>query len=193
MEYKHDSIYEAVFRQRSIFMDVFMVCTSIVFMAALSNIRIPLWPVPVTLQTFGVFSVAFFFGARKGIIAMLAYLAAGIAGLGVFSGGKAGIGAVLGPTGGYLVGFVFMAYFVGMMIEKGYGRSKWSVFSCMLVGEIILYAFGLAGLWMYMGNVGLLNLLMAGFVPFVAGDILKIFAAMALFPSLFRASEKPKG
>ncbi len=187
---ENKTLYELIFKQRKVFLDIFMILFSVAFMAVMANIRIPLWPVPITMQTFGVFLIAFFFGSRKGFLAILAYILAGLIGIGVFAGYKSGIGVFLGPTAGYIIGFLFMALVVGWLIEKGYGRSKASVLLCMLVGELILYIFGLSGLWLYLGNVSFIKVLMLGFVPFIIGDILKIMGAMALFPYLWKGAEK---
>lgn len=187
---KYKTWYEIIFRQRNVFLDIFMVLFSVVFLGVMANIRIPLWPVPITMQTFGVFLIAFFFGSRKGFLSILAYVLAGVVGFGVFTGYKSGMAALIGPTGGYLIGFLFMAFFVGLMIEKGYGRTKKSVLLCMVVGEIILYTFGLTGLWLFLGRVGLWKVLMLGLFPFVVGDALKIIGAVALFPYLWKGSER---
>lgn len=172
------------------FLDIFMVVVSVAFMALMANIRIPLWPVPITMQTFGIFVIAFFFGSKKGFLAILAYLLAGLVGFGVFAGYSSGFAPFIGPTGGYLVGFIFMALIVGWMIESGYGRTKKSVLMCMLVGEIVLYTFGLAGLWLYLGDVSFAEVLMKGFVPFIIGDSVKALGSIALFPYLWKGAEK---
>ena len=187
---KHKTIYEIIFQQRNIFLDIFLILVSVALLGIMANIRIPLWPVPVTMQTFGVFLIAFFFGSRKGFLTIAAYLLAGIVGFGVFAGYKSGYAAFLGPTAGYLIGFLFMAFFVGKLIEKGYGRTKSSVFLCMIIGNIILYTFGLTGLWLYLGKIGIWKVLMAGLIPFIIGDAIKIAGAVALFPYLWKGSEK---
>ncbi|MFH0868055.1 MAG: biotin transporter BioY [Candidatus Woesearchaeota archaeon] len=190
--FKHENkaLYDLLFKQKNVFLDVFMILMSVVFLGIMANIRIPLWPVPITMQTFGVFLIAFFFGSRKGFLAILAYVLAGLVGFGVFAGYKSGIGALIGPTGGYIAGFLFMSIIVGIMIEKGYGRTKGSVLLCMLVGEVVLYIFGVAGLWLYLGNVSFVKVLMLGFVPFIIGDIVKILGAVALFPYLWKGAER---
>ena len=71
-ETKYKTLYEMVFHQRTAMLDVFMVVASVVFMAAMANLQIPLWPVPITMQTFGIFLIAFFFGSRKGLVAIAA-------------------------------------------------------------------------------------------------------------------------
>ena len=190
MIYKHKTLYELYIHHRNVLIDIFMVAFSVVVLAVMANIRIPLWPVPITMQTFGVFLIAFFFGSKKGLLTILAYVFTGLVGFGVFAGYKSGTAAILGPTGGYIIGFVFMALAIGWMIEKGYGRTKLSVLKCMIVGEIILYGFGLTGLWIYLGNVSLLKVLQLGLIPFILGDALKAGAAIALFPYLWKGHKK---
>jgi biotin transport system substrate-specific component len=97
---------------------------------------------------------------------------------------------LLGPTSGYIIGMLFTAFFVGKMIENGCGRTKKSVLLCMVIGSVIIYTFGLIGLRIYLGNIGLWKLLMAGLIPFLIGDAIKILAAIGLFPYLWRGSEK---
>jgi biotin transport system substrate-specific component len=189
-ETKYKTIYDILFKQKNILIDMFMIALSIVLMAIMANIRIPLWPVPITMQTFGIFLIAFFFGSRKGSVAMLGYILTGVVGFGVFAGYKSGLSVIMGPTGGYILGFLVCVFVVGMMIERGHGRTKTSVLLCMVIGNAIVYAFGLVGLWLYLGNIGLWNILMAGFIPFLIGDALKILAAVGLFPYLWKGSEK---
>jgi len=192
MEYKSEykTLYDLFFKQKNIFIDICLMGVAVVFLAILSNLVIPLWPVPITSQTFGIFVIAFFFGSRKGLLTIALYILAGIVGLSVFAQHKYGISAILGPTGGYIIGFLAMAFVVGFMIEKGYGRTKSSVLLCMITGEVILYIFGLTGLWIYLGNVGLFKLLTMGFFPFIIGDIIKIIAAIGLFPFLWKQGKK---
>lgn len=188
--HKHKTVYETLFEHRNVFIDICMMVFSVVFLAFLANIQIPLWPVPITGQTFGIFLIAFFFGSRKGALTILLYILAGAAGIGVFAGHKSGIAAIMGPTIGYIFGFLVCVYVVGLLIEKGYGRTKKSVFICLVIGNFIIYFFGILGLWRYMGNVGLIKLLSLGVFPFLIGDALKILAAMPLFPLLWN-KDKP--
>jgi biotin transport system substrate-specific component len=192
MEYtnKYKTLYDILFKQRNIFIDTFMVLVSVIFMAVMANLRVPLWPVPITMQTFGVFVLAFFFGSRKGFLAFLSYILAGLVGFGVFAGYKSGVAVLLGPTSGYIIGMLFTAFFVGKMIESGYGRTKKSVLLVMVIGNLIIYTFGLIGLRLYLGNIGIWKILMAGLVPFLIGDFLKIVVAVGLFPYLWKGSEK---
>ena len=190
-ETKYKTLYEMAFHQRTLVLDGFMILASVVFMAVMANLQIPLWPVPITMQTFGIFAIAFFFGSMRGLVAIAAYVAAGLLGFGVFAGYKSGLGVIFGASGGYIIGFLFMAFFVGWMIEKGYGRTRKSILLCMLVGEIILYAFGLTGLWFWLGEQAtILKTLQFGLFPFIIGDTLKALMAAALFPYLWQGAEK---
>ncbi len=187
---KNKTLYELIFRQKNVFLDIFMLLCNIAFLGIMANIRIPLWPVPITMQTFGVFVIAFFFGSRKGLLSILAYILAGIVGFGVFAGYKSGITAILGPTGGYLIGFLGAAFIVGYMIEKGYGRTKSSVLLCMVIGNLIIYLFGIIGLKLYFVDFTWLKILSVGLIPFLIGDAIKIAGAIALFPYLWKGAEK---
>jgi len=187
---KNKTLYELYFNSRNVFLDIFMVLVSVVFLGIMANIRIPLWPVPITMQTFGVFLVAFFFGSRKGLLSILAYILAGIVGFGVFSGGASGISALMGPTGGYILGFLATVFVVGYMIEKGYGRSRRSVLLCMVVGNLLIYVFGVIGLRFYFAEFTWWKIMMVGVIPFLIGDLIKIIGAVALFPYLWKGSEK---
>ena len=188
--HKNKTLYETFFKYRTILTDIFLMGLAVGILAIMANIRIPLWPVPITMQTFGVFLIAFFFGSRKGFLTILLYILTGLFGLGVFAGYKSGLTTILGPTGGYIIGFLAAVFVVGHLIEKGYGRTKKSVLYCMIIGNIIIYIFGLIGLKFYLGNVTLLKLLTAGLLPFLIGDFLKIIGATALFPFLWKAGEK---
>jgi len=189
-ELRYKTIYDLIFKQKNILIEIFLMGFAVILLAVSANITIPLWPVPITMQTFGIFLIAFFFGSRKGALTIMLYITAGLLGLGVFAGHKSGVTAVLGPTGGYILGFLIAVYAIGLMIEKGYGRTKSSVLLCMIIGNLIIYAFGLVGLWVFFGNVGLLKILTMGLFPFLIGDAIKIAAAIALFPFLWNASQK---
>ena len=188
MEYptKNKTMYELLVKQKNIFTDITLMLFSIILLAVMANIRIPLWPVPITMQTFGVFLIAFFFGSRKGALTIALYLLAGLAGFGVFSYYKSGLSVIAGPTGGYLFGFIIAVFSVGLLIEKGMGRTKSSIIFCMAFGSIIIYTAGIIGLFNYFGNISMLKALEMGVFPFLVGDMVKIFAATLLFPVLWK-------
>ena len=189
LENKNKTIYEIIFKNRNIVLDMFFITVSVFFLGVLSNIRIPLWPVPITMQTFGVFLIAFFFGYKKGFISILTYILAGILGFSVFSGSKSGIAVLIGPTGGYLIGFLAAVLIVGYLVQKGFGRTKLSVIYCMVLGNLVIYLFGIIGLKVVFPSMGLLDIIIVGIVPFILGDIIKIIIAAMLFPYVFAGLE----
>ena len=91
MELKNKTLHETFFKTRNFYIDVSMMIFSVIILAIFSNIKIPLWPVPITMQTFGVFLIAFYFGSRKGTLTILLYILVGLIGFGVFSGHKSGL------------------------------------------------------------------------------------------------------
>lgn len=186
---KNKTLYELFFRQRNVLIDISLMAIAVILLAVLANIIIPLWPVPITGQTFGVFIIAFFFGSRKGLATMALYVLAGILGLGVFAGHKSGLAAMLGPTAGYIFGFFVCIFAVGLLIEKGYGRTKSSIIGIMALGSIIIYFFGIIGLGNYLKTANIWILLTKGVFPFLIGDALKIGAALALFPYVWKKGE----
>jgi biotin transporter BioY len=119
-------------------------------------------------------------GSRRGSLSVLAYLAQGIAGLPVFApGGAPGLTRLLGPTGGYLLGFVAAAYATGLLAERGWDRKMTTALLAMLIGNAIIYAFGLPWLALF---VGIEDTLPLGLYPFAGGDVLKAVLAAALLP-----------
>lgn len=141
---------------------------------------LPFSPVPVTGQTFAVLMIGALLGRRRGCFAMLAYIAEGAAGLPVFALGRAGLPILLGPTGGYLVGFVAAAYITGALAEKGWDRRVGTTVLAMLLGNAGIYAFGL--LWLAC-LMGVNRAAAVGLYPFIVGDILKIALAAVALPS----------
>jgi biotin transport system substrate-specific component len=166
-------------------MDALLVITGSLVVAALAQIRIPLpfTPVPFTGQTLGVLLVAAALGSSRGAASLALYLVEGILGLPVFAGAPLGIARLLGPTGGYLVGFIVAAFLVGALAERGMDRD-WKRVLCMFAaGMAVIYLFGVAWLSRF---TGLGNALVSGLWPFIPGDILKAVMAAALLPSAWR-------
>ena len=157
-------------------------------MAICSWISIPT-VVPFTLQTMGVFLAVGLLGGKRGSLAVLVYILLGAVGLPVFSGFKGGIGALLGTTGGYIVGFLASALVMWAM-EKAFGKAKWVLPASMVLGLIACYAIGTA--WFMVvyarntGAVALMTVLGWCVFPFVIPDLLKIGLALFLTKALKR-------
>jgi biotin transporter BioY len=143
-------------------------------------VQLPFSPVPVSGQTLAVLLTGALLGRKRGSISVLTYIAEGISGLPVFALGRSGWAVLAGPSGGYLVGFVAAAYITGLLAEKGWDRRfSLTVFS-MLIGNAVIYAFGL--LWIACLAGVSKTVLAVGLYPFVVGDVLKIAIAAAVLP-----------
>lgn len=156
----------------------------VVALLAQVSIPLPFTPVPVTGQTLAVLLVGGALGSRLGSLSMLLYLAEGAIGLPVFAHGQHGL--PIGPTGGYLVGFIVMAAVVGWLHERGVGKNLGRSLASMIVAEFVLYAVALPWLAMY---VGWSHVLVDGFLPFITGDALKLFLAGLLLPAAWRLTD----
>lgn len=167
-------------RRVGLLYDAMLVMGGSALVALLAQVVIPLpfSPVPLTGQTFAVLLVGMLLGSARGSLAVLVYLMEGAAGLPVFSGGGAGLVRLAGPTGGYLVGFLFAAFVVGFLAKRGWDRSVWRAGLAMLVGNALIYAVGLPWLSHFVGTQ---RVLLLGLYPFVVGDCVKlVLAALAL-------------
>lgn len=145
--------------------------------AAGAKVQIPFWPVPMTLHTLAVLGFSAAMGPRLGLAAMATYLCAGLAGLPVFSGSpERGIGLAyaVGPTGGYLLGFLIASWLTGRLAGKG-GALR--IAGAMMAGLAVVYALGLAWLAMF---VPARSLVSVGLAPFLPGDLLKIGLGVAM-------------
>lgn len=149
-------------------------------------IPLPFTPVPITLQTFFVYFAAVLLGGKLAALSQAIYLLLGVVGLPVFAGGRAGFGVLLGPTGGYLIGFVAAAYVAGR-IAGGGGFLRG--LAALIVATVIIYGLGILQLWVSMNTfygegLGLAEAALMGTVPFIFGDLLKIFAVLCLLRSV---------
>lgn len=160
------------------------VVLGVAFLAALAQVRVQVGPVPITGQTLGVLLLGAAYGATLGLGTTLAYLVAGAAGFAVFSGGEAGLATLLGPTGGYLLGFPLAALLVGGLAVRGWDRRFASSAAAMVLGNVVIYACGLT--WLSRFAPDLSTTLAWGLWPFLAGDALKIALAAGLLPVAWR-------
>jgi len=151
-------------------------------LAAQLSIKLPFTPVPVTGQTFAVLLGGAALGWRRGLAGMVLYLAAGLTPwVPWFAEGSGGTEILQAPSFGYLVGFVVAAALVGRLAERGWDRTPPLVVLTMILGNLVIYAFGLPWLMANL-DVGLATGLELGVTPFLAGDALKILLAAGLLP-----------
>lgn len=152
-----------------------------------AKINIPFWPVPLTMQTFVVLVIGVAFGWKLGTATVVLYLAEGAMGLPVFAGTpEKGIGLayMMGPTGGYLAGFVAGAALCGWLAERGWDRSWFRTAVAMTLGHVVILALGWAWLAYVLGSAQ--KAYIGGVVPFYAATVLKTALAVAIMPAAWK-------
>ena len=159
-----------------------LLVTSFIIMTALgAYIRIPLpfTPVPITLQTLFVLLSGAFLGKRFGLFAQASYVGLGVLGVPIFQGYGYGLLHILGPTGGYLVGFMASAFLIGTLLKKKEQSLLFTVL-VMTMGTLVIYIFGIS--WIAISlKTGLLKALTFGFFPFLPGAIFKLLTASLIY------------
>lgn len=138
-----------------------------------AQIRIPLFfsPVPITGQTLGIMLIGALLGSRMGALSVLLYLVEGCLGLPLFTSGKFGVLHLIGPTGGYCLGFVVQAFIAGWFIERTRGVNAFRTASALLMSSFVQMGFGVLWLSQF---VGWNHVMTMGFYPFIPGEILKV-------------------
>lgn len=163
--------------------------TAVIYISG--KISVPFYPVPMTLQTLAVMAIAAAYGQRLGTMTVLAYLAEGAVGIPVFTAtppAVAGLTYFLGPTGGFLAGFIPLALIVGYAGDRGWDKSFVRLFGAMIVADIVVFALGFIWLaaFAHLGaktGLGFSTAWAKGVVPFLLGDLLKIALAAAALPA----------
>ena len=153
-----------------------------VLLALSAKVQVPFWPVPMTMQTFVVLILGIAYGSRLGASTGVLYLVAGAVGLPVFAKG-AGIAYLIGPTGGYLIGFVIAMYVVGLLAEKHWDRSVTGIIGAMLIGEVIIFVLGVGWLATI---IGFNKAIAGGLTPFLFAEFFKIALAASTVPFFWR-------
>ena len=171
-------------RQRALIYDLSLVVGGSILLALCARVSFHVGPVPITGQTFGVLLIGALLGSRRGTLAVAAYLGEGAAGLPVFASGMAGIPYMLGPTGGFLLGFLPAAWLAGALAERGWDKRVGTSLFAMTLSDGVVFAFGLP--WfaavMAMAGVADSSAVLAQIVLFLPGEVLKICLATALLP-----------
>jgi biotin transport system substrate-specific component len=163
----------------SLIKEIIYILSAILMMAALSRITIPLQPVPVTGQTLGVLLTGIILGRKRAVAAMITYLVMGIIGFPVFANGAFGLATLIGPTGGYLLGFIPAAYVMGYLGDKGWYKGIVTALLSLIIGHAIVFTTGL--LWLT-NFASWSNILAIGLVPFLPGAAIKTLVAFILIP-----------
>jgi len=160
---------------------ILLIATGALFIYLTARLAIPRDPVPWTGQTFGILVVGGALGARRGFAAVALYVLLGLVGLPFFAEGKGGTAVILGPSGGYIIGFVLAGAIVGRLAELGWDRKIGGAIAMMLIGTVVIYALGLP--WLsYVRHLSVADTVAGGLTPFIAWDALKLLVAAGIFP-----------
>jgi biotin transport system substrate-specific component len=152
---------------------------------ASAKVQVPLWPVPISMQTFVVLCLGAALGSRLGAATVLLYLAEGAAGLPVFAGTpEKGIGLayMTGPTGGYLAGFVVAAFVIGWLAERGFDRSVLKLAAAMTFGHVLILSLGFVWLSQF---VGVDKAWALGVTPFYWATVIKTALGAVALPAVW--------
>ncbi len=162
--------------------------TAVICIISPFSLYLAVSPVPVTLGIFAIYLALFTLGMKKGLISCLMYILTGLVGLPVFSGFSGGPAKLFGPTGGYIIGYLFLAVIAGYFIDKW--PSKW--FYCllgMILGTIVCYFFGTVWLAFQM-HLSFVNALALGVLPYIPADLAKMAIALLIGIPLRKGLER---
>jgi len=158
----------------------------VIILTLASKVQVPFWPVPMTLQALAVLMIGATAGLRLGAGTVLAWLALGAVGVPVFATG-AGLAYLVGPTGGYLAGFLLAAAVVGWLADRGHGRTVVSAIAMLVAGEVAIYALGLGWLSVLFGAE---KAVAVGLLPFIPAEILKVALGTAILTAAWTKAKR---
>ncbi|MEM6489973.1 MAG: biotin transporter BioY [Pseudomonadota bacterium] len=174
-----------------------LVVAGIAALALAAKLKVPFWPVPLTMQTLVVLSIGAAYGLRLGGVTLLGYLAVGALGFDVFTGSSAtsnGLAYMAGGTGGYLLGFLLATLALGAMARAGWDRRPSRLVPALLIGEALIFVPGVLWLgYLFAADKGWSWVLEVGVVPFLPAEILKVALAALLLPTLWRLVGRARG
>ena len=152
------------------------------------SIPLPFSPVPISLTNFAIFLAIFVLGMKSGTISFIIYLLLGAVGVPVFSSFRGGLQVLAGATGGYLIGFIFLALIMGFALDH-FDRKLVPTIIGMIIGMAVCYAFGTVWLAKLL-SLSFKEGLMMGVIPYLPGDAAKIIIAAIVGPKLYGATQK---
>jgi len=162
--------------RRSLVTDIAFIAAGAALTAVAAQLSVPLWPVPITGQTLAVLIVGSSLGALRGALSMVLYLVLGVVGLPVFSDQSHGIGVLTGPTGGYIVGFIFAAALTGWLAQRKWDHRILGAIASFSAGTLVTFAVGLPWLAAAL-HLDLQQTLAGGLYPFLIGGVIKALLA----------------
>ncbi|MBI2303621.1 MAG: biotin transporter BioY [Chloroflexi bacterium] len=198
------TLRQAIWPRTGVISDAVLVVSFAIITALFARITVPVpWsPVPITGQTFAVLLAGAVLGSKAGALSMLTYVVVGAAGMPFWFSATTppGLPGLMGPTGGYIIGFVPGAFVVGFLAERGWDRRYWTAVLAMLLGNYTIYLLGLPRLaqfatiieriyasalkqWPWLDYLPGGLVFKAGVLPYIPGDLTKILLAAAILPS----------
>lgn len=187
-----DAVWSVGDRRSAALRNVVLAVAGSLFVAACAQTQVPMWPVPMTMQTFAVMVVGMAYGWRLGGATLALYTAEGAAGLPVFAGFAGGPGVIAGPTGGYIAGFLLAVALIGGLAERGWDRRIWTSALANLIGTVLLFVPGVVWLATFYAAASGPSIegtgaetafgaaIATGVTPFLLGAVLKISLATAV-------------
>ena len=173
-------------KTQAIARDVALVLGFAILTGICAKFKIEIGPIPITMQTFAVLVSGVLLGSKRGAASQITYLLGGLVGLPWFSRGG-GLIYILSPTFGYILGFVFAAYSVGYLAERGWDRNIRTAILAIFIGNIFIYIPGLLYLARF---VGFSKVLALGLYPFILGDLIKIALTGLILPMGWKMIKK---
>ena len=183
------TLAEAIFPQTGLALRVkqlVLVAAGIAALVLAAKIKIPMFPVPMTMGTFAVLSIGAAYGTRLGLATILGYMLIGALGFDVFAGSSAevsGLSYMMGSTGGYLVGYVLAVVALGALARTGWDRARGKMALALVLGNALIYVPGLIWLTVLYGLEA--PILSWGLTPFLLGDVVKLALVALLLPALW--------
>lgn len=176
---------------QSLSRQVALVVFGSVLVAISAQVSVPMFPVPMTLQTLAISLIGLTYGARLAAVTLAAYLAQGAIGFPVFAGGAAGAVHLVGPTGGFLIGFVAMAWLTGYLVQRGLDRGFVRLSLAAFIPATLLFVPGVLWLW-FITPLDFNAAVAAGMTPFLLGGVVKSVAAALIVTGAWAAWKSRK-
>ena len=173
-------------KENTLVKNLFLAFLATLLLAISSKIKIPFWPVPMTMQTFIIFLIGMTYGVRLSFVTVALYLLQGAAGLPVFASGG-GIAYLMGPTAGYLYGMLFASVAISYLANLGFSKTYFKATLSLLIGSIMIFLIGI----IYLGLIiGYEKAIVAGLLPFIPSELFKIALAVSLIPTIHKIIKK---
>lgn len=187
-----ETLSQALIGTPSLSRQIGLVLFGTVLVGMSAQISVPMLPVPMTLQTLAISLIGLAYGARLAAVTLVVYLAQGAVGLPMFAGGAAGLPYMMGPTGGFLAGFVAMAWLTGWLVERGLDRGILKLFIAAFIPALLLFVPGVLWLWA-ITPLTLEGAFLAGAWPFQLGGVVKSAVAALIVAGGWQALRARRG